>query len=191
MMVKKLFDIRLMVVIGLVLTLFVLSLTFGQNTNANDLASYSVDEPTPTPELPPREVGVPTETPEPEALEPEHSAGSHLPKGGALEMEATFSKDWPWQEMLWNNVWLEVEWTDGETWFKVDGWRGNLDTIDQRDGSWVGQKTWWVAPEDLGTGPFRWVVYDYENGNMISTSEEFELPADHGQATVVEVALNP
>lgn len=174
-MEKKSFDIRIIVVLGLVMTLFMLALTFSQDTSADD--------------LPPRDAGVPTATPEVK-IEPTSSASS-LPDGGTIEMKLSFSSDWPWDQMMWQDLWSEVEWTDGETWFKVDGWRGNLDSIDQEDGVWVGHKPWWVAKHDLGSGPFRWHVYDREGGNLLVISDEFDLPAERGQSTVVNVALNP
>lgn len=174
-MEKKWFDIRVVVVLGLVMTLVVLSLTFGQKTSAD--------------ELPPRDSGVPTATPVPEP-EPTTSA-SNLPEGGTIDMKVAFSSDWPWDEMFWQDLWLEVEWSDGENWFTVDGWRGNLDTIDQEDGIWTGHKTWWVANNDLGSSPFRWVVYTQEGGAAMVTSEPFSLPAQRGQSTVVAVELNP
>jgi hypothetical protein len=174
-MENKSFNIRIVVVLGLVMTLFMLALTFSQNTRADD--------------LPPRDSEVPTVTPSPEPVVP--SANPSLPEGGTIEMKASFSSDWPWDQMMWQDVWLEVEWTDGETWFSVDGWKGNLDSIDQEDGVWVGQKAWWVAKDDLGTGPFRWLVFDHEGGNLLVTSDEFNLPAENGQSTMVNAALNP
>jgi hypothetical protein len=93
--------------------------------------------------------------------------------------------------MFWQDLWMEVEWTDGENWFTVDGWRGNLDTIDQEDGTWTGHKTWWVAEKDLGSGPFRWVVYTQEGGEALVTSDPFQLPTERGQSTIVDVSLNP
>ncbi len=174
-MEKKSVDLRIIVVLGLVMTLFVLALTFSQNTSADD--------------LPPRDTGVPTATPEP--VVESKVIVSNLPEGGTIDMKASFSSDWPWDQMMWQDVWLEVEWTDGETWFLVDGWKGNLDSIDQEDGTWVGHKAWWVAEHDLGTGPFRWLVYDKEGGSLLVTSDEFTLPAGTGLSTVVTVELNP
>ena len=174
---KKEFDLRVVVVFGLVMVLFVLTLSFGQNASADDLPPRDADVPTPTP------------TPEP-VIEPTASASS-LPEGGTIEMKASFSGEWPWDQMMWQDVWLEVEWTDGETWFLVDGWKGNLDSIDQEDGTWVGSKAWWVAEHDLGKGPFRWLLYDQEGGELLITSDEFSLPAERGLSTVVTVELNP
>lgn len=174
-MERKSFDLRIIVVLGLVMTLFVLALTFSQNTGAQD--------------LPPRDAGVPTATPEPE-VEPTSNA-SNLPHGGTIEMNVAFSSDWPWDEMMWQDVWLVVEWSDGTDWFTVDGWRGNLDSIDQVDGVWTGYKAWWVAQDDLGKTPFRWLVYDKEGGNLLATSDEFGLPAERGLSTLVNVEVAP
>jgi len=174
MMEKKSFDLRIAVVFGLVMTLFVLALTFSQNTSADD--------------LPPRDAGVPTVTPVPE---PEVSTASNLPEGGNIVMKTAFSNEWPWDSMMWQDLWSEVEWSDGENWFLVDGWRGNLDSIDQEDSVWTGHKAWWVAQHDLGKGPFRWIVYTHEGGDALITSEPFDLPAERGQATMVKVELIP
>jgi len=176
-MEKKSVYLRLLVVCGLVVTLFALSLTYAGKTQANG-------------DLPPRDTGVPTPEPEPEP-EPEVIPASSLPDGGAIEMQVAFSADWPWDQMHWKDLWLEVEWTDGESWFKVDGWRGNPDAIVNLDGVWTAQKAWWVATKDLGTGPLRWVVYDHEGGSEIAMSEEFKLPAERGQAKVVQVSVAP
>jgi hypothetical protein len=35
------------------------------------------------------------------------------------------------------------------------------------------------------------VVYDHEGGSEIAMSEEFKLPAERGQATVVKVSVAP
>ena len=176
-MEKKSFDLRILVVLGLVVTLFALSLTYAGKTKANG-------------DLPPRDAEGPTATPIPEP-EPEVIAVSSLPDGGAIEMRIAFSKDWPWDKMYWQDLWLGGEWNDGESWFKVDGWRGNLDAIAEMDGVWTAQKAWWVAAKDLGTGPFRWVVYDHEGGSEIAMSDEFKLPAERGQAAVVKVSVAP
>lgn len=66
-------------------------------------------------------------------------------------------------------LWAVVEWQDTSgDWHRVDGWQGTLDD---------GRQVWWVAPDDLGKGPFRWAVYDRPGGNVRATSDEFYLPA--------------
>lgn len=68
-----------------------------------------------------------------------------------------------------DGVWTVVQWQDStDGWHDVEGWRGTLDR---------GQKIWWVAQRDFGTGPFRWVIYEGEGGRLLATSESFYLPA--------------
>jgi hypothetical protein len=43
-------------------------------------------------------------------------------------------------------------------------------------GTLDGQKIWWVAQRDFGTGPFRWVIYEGQGGRLLATSEPFYLP---------------
>ncbi len=80
-------------------------------------------------------------------------------------------------------LWTQVQWQDPQegSWYEVDGWRGTFDpnlTV-----------TWWVAPSDLNTGPFRWLVYPTENSNgAIGISDPFYLPAAK-QTTAVTIAL--
>jgi len=76
-----------------------------------------------------------------------------------------------------------VEWQDPftEKWTAVDGWQGNVDHNFTT--------TWWVAAADLGDGPFRWQLYATEDGNLLTTSETFNLPAKAKQMVVVTVDL--
>ncbi len=66
-------------------------------------------------------------------------------------------------------------------WHDVDGWRGETEP----DGS----KLWWVAPRDLGSGPFRWLVIDAK-GKTLGSSAPFDLPARTGETLPVVVKLN-
>ncbi|HHX66401.1 MAG TPA: hypothetical protein GX702_16105 [Chloroflexi bacterium] len=61
----------------------------------------------------------------------------------------------------------------------VDGWQGEI--------VGGGSLSWWVAPQDLGKGPFRWVVYDPSDGTMIHRSDTFMLPAAPQRVLVVEL----
>ena len=72
-------------------------------------------------------------------------------------------------------------------WRDVAGWQGTLDSVE--DGA--GTKTWWVAKNDLGRGPFRWRVYRSQTGWLLITSEQFYLPGLNGGAVTVEVSLGP
>ena len=77
-------------------------------------------------------------------------------------------------------------------WHDAEGWRGELDEVLTGDGGvFVGHKTWWVAKSDLGTGPFRWLVYEGRHGRWLATSVPFDLPDIKGGTVRVEVSLAP
>jgi hypothetical protein len=81
--------------------------------------------------------------------------------------------------------WIMVQWQDGQkNWHDVTTWQGTLDEVE----SGVGLKTWWVAPADLGKGPFRWVVSDAKGGQVVAVSEAFNLPATQRVKVVVSAA---
>ncbi len=72
------------------------------------------------------------------------------------------------------------------------GWQGGLnDIVIGEDREFVGKQVWWVAEEDLGRGPFRWLVYKGEEGKLLATSEPFYLPDSSGGAVTVEVSPVP
>ncbi|MCB9418993.1 MAG: hypothetical protein H6667_04275 [Ardenticatenaceae bacterium] len=110
--------------------------------------------------------------------------------GARLQVHALFSQSWPWDELNWQNVWTVIEWYDGQdTWYPVAGWQGNLDAIAQGDAGWVGTKEWWVGKENLGTGPFRWQIYEYPGGPLLVTSEPFNLPDAAGKTLILQPVL--
>lgn len=115
--------------------------------------------------LPPRPEPPPS-SPNPATLE-----------GGAIILELSGAATGP------AGVWTVVEWQDPytEEWHTVDGWQGTVET----DGS----QKWWVGTSDFATGPFRWVIYDSENGPLLGVSETFVLPEENGQNVVVVVDL--
>ena len=81
-------------------------------------------------------------------------------------------------------LWTLIQWQDPYTgeWHDVDGWRGHFNS--------VGQVNWWVGAEDLGDGPFRWLVYsDETETNLLFTSELFTLPAHAGEMVTVAIEL--
>jgi hypothetical protein len=82
----------------------------------------------------------------------------------------------------WTQLWTTVEWQDafGE-WHTVEGWQGTFNE--------QGQVIWWVAEKDLGTGPFRWVVYEERDGALWAASESFDLPSHLGETTSVSIEL--
>jgi hypothetical protein len=78
--------------------------------------------------------------------------------------------------------WNVVQWLDQDgIWQDVDAWEAPL-PVD-------GQQNWWVAPKDFGTGPFRWVVTQGQDGTVLGTSGEFTMPTGSGQT--VRVVVSP
>lgn len=118
-------------------------------------------------ELPPRS---PTATPEP-------------PKTLDSPMGSTIVLDVHATSPLTTDLWTIVQWQDalGE-WHNVEGWQGGLN---------LNLKViWWVAPENFGEGPFRWVVYKQRNyDEVVAVSESFELPTHDKETVQVEVVL--
>jgi hypothetical protein len=147
----------------------------------SSLAVAHAAPPPPPPPLPPEE---PSSVPEPP------------PEGGRINLQIQFPETLSYQ---WQDLWTVVQWHDhGDcsnpkgTWRDVEGWPGSLDEIVTRaDGTVVGRKTWWVAEDDLGKGPFRWRVYRRAEGWLLVQSEAFDLPARKGQMVTVEVMLRP
>lgn len=87
----------------------------------------------------------------------------------------------------WNaspDAWTVVQWQDAlGDWHDVEGWRGRLD---DKGGA---EKTWWVAPRDFETGPFRWLVYAEPDGELLGASDAFYLPERTGQVVTVDLVL--
>ncbi len=81
-------------------------------------------------------------------------------------------------------AWTIIEWQNelGD-WYEVEGWRGHLD-----EGN-VDMKTWWVYPVNFGQGPFRWLVYTSENGDLLAVSDPFDLPLHNRQVVSVAIEL--
>ncbi|MCB9008103.1 MAG: hypothetical protein H6656_12180 [Ardenticatenaceae bacterium] len=113
-------------------------------------------------------------------------------QGARVHLQAHFSQDWPWDAMHWQeDLWLKVQWLDQDgVWQDVDGWQGTLDTIQQAE-DWMGVKEIWLADVHLGTGPYRWQVYDQHDNHLLTTSEEFYLPGKAGDLMAVEMMLKP
>lgn len=110
--------------------------------------------------------------------------------GARLQVHALFSESWPWDQLHWQNVWMVIEWYDNQgTWYPVAGWQGNLDAIAQGEVGWVGTKEWWVGQENLGTGPFRWQIYEYPGGPLLVSSEPFNLPEAPNTTLVLQPIL--
>jgi len=78
-----------------------------------------------------------------------------------------------------------VQWQDSAgVWRDVQGWQGSFDAVSQGEGS----KTWWVAQQDWGKGPFRWELCQQSTGAMLATSDPFYLPGGPNQRVQVHVA---
>jgi hypothetical protein len=130
----------------------------------------------------------------PRGTQPESGAApvSVITVGARLQLQTQFSQSWPWETMPWYEVWTVVQWSDGKGgWFDVAGWQGSLDSVSQVETDWVGNKEWWVAAEDLGTGPFRWLIYQYPGGPLLEMSDPFYLPAIANQVGIVQQELTP
>ena len=108
---------------------------------------------------------------------------------GFIELRVRFPQAWPWKGTHWQNLWTVVQWQDDRgVWHDVEGWQGSLDeAVTGEDGTVVGHKTWWVAHDDLGKGPFRWQVRRDKQGAPIGTSETFDLPFQRRVSTTIEV----
>lgn len=86
----------------------------------------------------------------------------------------------------WASLWTAVEWQDDkEQWHSVEGWQGPFDEVV----AGVGQKSWGVADDVLGKGPFRWVVYLQKGGTPLAVSGNFNLPTSSSETVVVSLSL--
>ena len=149
---------------------------------ATFLALLQAHAATATSDLPPRPPVTATVTP------PDEEAAAN---GGRIQLQAQFSQSWPWDDVHWQSLWTVIQWYDpAGNWHNVDGWQGSLDTIEQQEAGWVGQKTWWAGEEILGAGPFRWLVYG-QDGQLLATSDNFALPDVPGSTITVAVTLEP
>jgi len=80
-------------------------------------------------------------------------------------------------------LWTIVQWQDSAGgWHDIEGWSGALDE--------GGQKVWWVGPAIFGEGPFRWVVYQSQGGQLLATSDPFYLPDSVGKKVRVGMSLS-
>lgn len=75
--------------------------------------------------------------------------------------------------------WSVVQWQDSAgNWRDVEGWRGPLAE---------GNRRWWVAAKDFGSGPFRWAITQGPGGSLLGVSAPFKLPGEANQTLVVPV----
>lgn len=104
-----------------------------------------------------------------------------LPAGGAIRLQVQGNMN------AWPALWTAVEWRDeAGTWYPVEGWVGPLDTVTGTGG----EKGWGVPPEHFGQGPFRWVVYERQGGEVLMASTAFWLPGQAREMVTVVMALN-
>ena len=122
---------------------------------------------------------------------PQSSGRRSQPAGCYIRLRVQFPPAWPWAQVHWQELWTAVQWQDaGGRWHVVEGWQGGLDGVRLGDGDPpTGEKTWWVAADDMDAGPFRWVVYRARGGRLLATSETFYLPRSIGATTTVVVSL--
>jgi len=110
---------------------------------------------------------------------PEPQIAQRAPVSGApAELRVQFSQAWPWANIPWQALWTVVQHQEsvGGDWSDVEGWQGGLDSVVVgEDGQIVGTKVWWVTGSDLGRGPYRWLVYQGEGGDLLGTSDPFYL----------------
>ena len=109
-------------------------------------------------------------------------------EGAAITLKVQFPSEWAELGMDWQDLVTQVQWQDDKgRWHDVTSWRGALDNVQAA----YGYKTWWGGKDDLGTGPFRWLIFAQAKGRLLATSEFFTLPEVRGGAQVVEVELMP
>lgn len=85
----------------------------------------------------------------------------------------------------WQALWTGVQWQDAfGDWHDVAGWQGRLDEA----AAGVGKKAWAVADGHLGQGPFRWLIYARQGGDVVAASAPFYLPSAAGDIFEVRVA---
>jgi hypothetical protein len=120
---------------------------------------------------------------------PTVEVASSSPVGGFIRLQTAFPDSWSWTAHPWQATHTQVQWQTGEgDWVNVNGWYGALDDVNvNADGSVTGEKTWWVAPRDFGTGPFRWLVTAGNGRTSLAVSDPFALPARN--ANTVDVAV--
>lgn len=90
-------------------------------------------------------------------------------------------------------AWVGVQWQDRQgAWQNVEAWQGPLEAAEETG---VASKVWGVYPKDFGRGPFRWVVYTQQGGEVLGTSQSFNLPqgnnANHVMTVLPTIAVAP
>lgn len=76
-------------------------------------------------------------------------------------------------------AWVGIQWIDSAgIWHDVPGWQGSLDL---NANSTTPFKQYTVFHNQLGAGPFHWVLYTQKDGSIIGVSPNFTLPQNAGQ----------
>ena len=137
---------------------------------------------------PPMAQAAPSHLPPRPTRQPQVQPGSpQAPSGGFIELRVSFTPQGLQAVAHWQELWTVVQWQDrAGAWHDVTGWQGTLDEANPTEG----QKVWWVADEDLGTGPFHWVLYHGRAGRELACSEPFDLPGAVGETVRVQVLLS-
>jgi hypothetical protein len=87
-------------------------------------------------------------------------------------------------EPMQPNLWTRLQWQDASgNWHDIEGWQGSFNP-DQR-------VLWYIGSEQLGAGPFRWLVDESQGGERLGMSQPFNLPSRGGELLRVTVALTP
>jgi len=123
--------------------------------------------------LPSRETPTPTRGGGPTRGGDEEHDDDGPPPGAYIELAPSPGRAGLWAGVQWQN--------EAGHWYDVEGWQGTL----------PGSSRWWVAPQDFGTGPFRWVIYADRGGPVLGTSAPFSLPHAAGETMWVPVNLAP
>jgi hypothetical protein len=128
--------------------------------------------PRPGPDLPPRPN--PDQPPSTGKATGTSSDHSEAPPGAYISLHAGIPTA---------GLWTVVQWQDDlSNWHDIEGWRGTF------EGS---HKTWWVDAKDFSKGPFRWVVYQGQNGIILTFSDAFYLPQFPFETVLIDVEFKP
>ncbi len=176
--------IRLLLLVG-VAGVLALTAQAPSMTASAALPPRPTPSPTPIPTLPPTPTSAPAPTSPPTATA--KAAPPQAISGAILQLQVNFAPAWPWDTAHWQTLWTIVQWQDDlGNWHDVKSWQGSLDERVYRQG----YKTWWVAAENLGQGPFRWTIYKNQGGELLNISAPFNLPATAGEHLTVQVSLD-
>ena len=81
-----------------------------------------------------------------------------------------------------SDLWTQIQWRDDKgIWHDVDGWGGT--PIENH------VVHWYVGPEHLGKGPFRWQILTQER-TLLANTELFSLPEKAGQILTLNIDID-